>query len=580
MKTTLRIAAGVCLFVSSFLSAQNVIQKPALVPVSTLTSTISAGPQSSGVEPAQEAQMVNCSDKVTYVDRHTQTNIDGYLGGSTGWQIYIQKYPDFDGQVTAIYASLRRTGTNCPVRLVLYALDGSGNPTGGYLAYVDASVNSTTATEYGGNLNTSPTVTNGFAVGVMVNSTNPNDSAMLMVHTDPEIRGYSYGYNNVGLFNFQNDFQNEVDLIIRPKIQYTAPTNTAVGSVMIECVGTQIPFYMYSANYPSFYNEPWTTTNPSTYSWNFGDAGTSTLGNPTHAYSAAGTYTVTGIETFGGWTTSCVSAPATTQSVIAGSTPSVSISASATTVCPNQAVNFSATPVNGGSSPTYVWKKNNIQVGTTNVYAGSTWAYGDVVICEMVSNASCAPTSAVVSNQVVMITQPLAVSSYNYTATGLSVSFTSTAANAVTWAWNFGDAGTSASATPVHNYAIAGTYTVDLSVTNSCGITTVSSINITVSTSGNSNGGNTGVNEKELELSVNTFPNPVNNELNIQYSLNHPTDATIEILNTLGQVVSSALLPNASTGTAFISTEGLSSGIYFVRFTAGDQVSMTKIVRQ
>jgi PKD repeat protein len=50
---------------------------------------------------------------------------------------------------------------------------------------------------------------------------------------------------------------------------------------------------------------------------------------------------------------------------------------------------------------------------------------------------------------------------------GESVTFTDLSANAATWAWTFGDAGTSNIANPVHVYTTAGTYTVELTVTNS-----------------------------------------------------------------------------------------------------------------
>lgn len=52
----------------------------------------------------------------------------------------------------------------------------------------------------------------------------------------------------------------------------------------------------------------------------------------------------------------------------------------------------------------------------------------------------------------------------------LVVAFTDTSTNGpVTWAWDFGDGGTSADQTPSHEYATAGTYTVTLTATNAAG---------------------------------------------------------------------------------------------------------------
>ena len=53
----------------------------------------------------------------------------------------------------------------------------------------------------------------------------------------------------------------------------------------------------------------------------------------------------------------------------------------------------------------------------------------------------------------------------------LSVTFTnsSTGTGPLTYAWTFGDGGTSTAANPVYAYATAGTYTVTLTTTNACG---------------------------------------------------------------------------------------------------------------
>ncbi len=52
----------------------------------------------------------------------------------------------------------------------------------------------------------------------------------------------------------------------------------------------------------------------------------------------------------------------------------------------------------------------------------------------------------------------------------LTVSFTDQSTNSPTsWAWNFGDSGTSTAQNPSHTYTTAGTYTVTLTATNSGG---------------------------------------------------------------------------------------------------------------
>jgi PKD repeat protein len=54
-----------------------------------------------------------------------------------------------------------------------------------------------------------------------------------------------------------------------------------------------------------------------------------------------------------------------------------------------------------------------------------------------------------------------------------------------TWAWTFGDAGTSALQNPSHTYAAAGTYPVSLTVTNQLGLSHTKTVQVTVSAAPN-----------------------------------------------------------------------------------------------
>jgi PKD repeat protein len=60
----------------------------------------------------------------------------------------------------------------------------------------------------------------------------------------------------------------------------------------------------------------------------------------------------------------------------------------------------------------------------------------------------------------------------------LTVSFTDNSSGAPTsWAWTFGDGGTSAEQNPAHVYTVAGTYTVTLLTTNASGSDTITKTN-------------------------------------------------------------------------------------------------------
>lgn len=51
----------------------------------------------------------------------------------------------------------------------------------------------------------------------------------------------------------------------------------------------------------------------------------------------------------------------------------------------------------------------------------------------------------------------------------LTVTFTDQSTDATSWAWDFGDGGSSVLQNPTHEYAAVGQYTVTLTATNSAG---------------------------------------------------------------------------------------------------------------
>lgn len=86
---------------------------------------------------------------------------------------------------------------------------------------------------------------------------------------------------------------------------------------------------------------------------------------------------------------------------------SVSISANATNICPGQAAILTATPFNGGGSPTFNWYVNgNLQPGATGanfIYAPQN---GDQVYCRMISSLSCVTPAQPVSNSILLTVLP------------------------------------------------------------------------------------------------------------------------------------------------------------------------------
>lgn len=127
--------------------------------------------------------------------------------------------------------------------------------------------------------------------------------------------------------------------------------------------------------------------------------------------------------------------------------PSVSINALPSgPICAGDAVTFTATPTNGGTTPTYQWQINGLNVGgaTSSIFSTTSLSNGDIVNVTMTSNASCATPITVSSDTITMIVSSSVTASVAITSTasticaGDAVTFTATPSNggaAPTYQW-------------------------------------------------------------------------------------------------------------------------------------------------
>jgi hypothetical protein len=155
--------------------------------------------------------------------------------------------------------------------------------------------------------------------------------------------------------------------------------------------------------------------------------------NPVNT-AAPGTYTVTYNVT-----DDCgIAANPVTRTVVVDPVvqPGITITASANQVCAGTEVVFTATAVNGGTSPVYQWKKNGNNVGSNSATYSYIPANNDVISCTFVSNMPCAPITPVSSNSITMVvnarvnvTVTIAASA-NPVPSGTVVTFTATPINA------------------------------------------------------------------------------------------------------------------------------------------------------
>ncbi|MDP1614825.1 MAG: PKD domain-containing protein, partial [Methylococcales bacterium] len=230
-----------------------------------------------------------------------------------------------------------------------------------------------------------------------------------------------------------------------------------------------------------------------TWAWNFGDGATSTLKNPKHTYTTAGSVTAKLVVKNSCGETSFEASKNITVNPPVCTKPAASFSSSPIDVYVGTEVTFTdtSTAVDGFAITKWLWTFGD---GSTSASQSPKHTYtteGSMAVNLRVTN-SClafddAPQKTLTVKPVVCI-KPTASIAYSpstvYVNTEVQFTDSSTAggdASMVSWAWNFGDGTTSTLKNPKHTYIKTGSVTVKLTVTNSCGETSYeASKNITV----------------------------------------------------------------------------------------------------
>ena len=203
----------------------------------------------------------------------------------------------------------------------------------------------------------------------------------------------------------------------------------------------------------------------SDYVWNFGDGLGSSLENPAHQYSSAGTFTVTLMV---GSDKGCMDT--ITQTVTVNEKP---------------AANFIPTPVCYETNSVF---NDNSTISSGNV-SGWYWSFGDggssnqqnnfheysapgsyTITLVATSDKGCSDT---LSKNAVVYPVPDAIFSTQNVCSGSTTSFIDSSGiaggNINSWNWSFGDNTNSSLQNPSHQYNSSGTYAVQLIVTSGFG---------------------------------------------------------------------------------------------------------------
>ncbi len=210
----------------------------------------------------------------------------------------------------------------------------------------------------------------------------------------------------------------------------------------------------------SFFN---TSTNATSYVWDFGDGAMNMGENPMYTYLMDGTYTVvlTASNDCGTTTSS--------QTVTVSTAPVASFAADTTFGCAPMVITF----IDQSSSNSTSWNWNfpgGSPTTSTDQNPVVTYSTGGLYNVSLEVNGA---GGSDVSTQLSYINISEAPEAY-FTGilNGSDITFVNNTTGATMYNWDFGDGNSSTETNPQHSYANDGTYYVELVASNSCGTST------------------------------------------------------------------------------------------------------------
>lgn len=294
-------------------------------------------------------------------------------------------------------------------------------------------------------------------------------------------------------------------------------------------------------------------------------------------------------------------------------------------------VNFFETATGGGADiVSYAWDFGDDSTGDgpnpEHVYAEP----GSYEVCLTITTADgCVSTwcdVVVIEGEMPPCEADFTITDITETPDGWIVSLENDAYGSETYAWTFGDGGTSDGVNPEHLYAEAGVYTICLTIGEEgtdcfdtycteifvggddeciseemidstygcteeydpvCGCNNITYSNecyaqyyggVVYWTQGACAG--TGVQEENIFGSMQLSPNPANTNVNIRYAIRTEAEVTIRILSMTGANATTPIQHQSSPGvyTVSIDVTSLSSGVYVVQLQAGNHLQTHSLV--
>lgn len=281
-------------------------------------------------------------------------------------------------------------------------------------------------------------------------------------------------------------------------------------------------------------------------------------GTPTYHYSINGGSTQQIVNTFNGLTAGVYTVEvedfngcSVSQSVVITepSQLTLSINNQSNTVCEGDLTGALNVAGVGGVSP-YTYTLDNGNPQSTGAF--TALSSGNYTV-EVEDANGC------IVSQAIEITHdnPLPVAAFDYNSAGTSVVFDNQSQFFLTSFWSFGDGDTSALPEPIHNFGQIGSYIVTLTVSNACGVDSVSQIVYT---------GPNSIDEASAEGSILVYPNPGNGQFTMEIASTQLSgNIEMRVMDLNGKVMYTESIPVAANKLIKqITLNDLSTGIYLL----------------
>lgn len=215
-----------------------------------------------------------------------------------------------------------------------------------------------------------------------------------------------------------------------------------------------------------------TSTEATSYQWEFGDGATSTSENPTHTYTTEGSFTVElTAKNDAGSSSASTTILASYPDPIAGFTMDKSLAE------PGEVITFTNTSEHATS---YSWDFGD---GATSTSENPVHIYAEegTYTVQLKATGLGGATNTATNTATINYADPVAGFTMDKTeAAPLEViTFTNTSENASSYMWDFGDGETSTVTDPTHAYETEGTFTIQLTAVGPGGATNSSSATLT-----------------------------------------------------------------------------------------------------